>query len=118
MNGRMALHLPSFMKQVQIFYLNYATLFLLLSFISMLVAFKLTRRRRRSKLNLPSSPPRLQIIGNYHQLRKLPHRSFSNPLTKTQSSIDVAVGSASRLGGFLSKLSQRSYANPRPSFGE
>ncbi|XP_020211125.1 cytochrome P450 71A1 [Cajanus cajan] len=71
--GRMAEQcLPSFMKQMPCD-LN-ATLFTLLSIvISMLLVFKITRR---SKRNLPPSPPKLPIIGNYHQLGTLPHRSF------------------------------------------
>lgn len=52
-----------------------ATFFLLFSFfISMLLVFKLTRRTKHN--NLPPSPPKLPIIGNYHQLGTLPHRSF------------------------------------------
>ncbi|XP_061341158.1 phenylacetaldehyde oxime monooxygenase CYP71AN24-like [Gastrolobium bilobum] len=62
-----------FLKQVPYDLIN-ANLFVFLScFISMLLVFKLTRR---SKSNLPPSPPKLPIIGNYHQLGTLPHRSF------------------------------------------
>lgn len=73
--GRMTLlNLPSFLKQVP--YDQNATLFMFLPlfFISMLLVFKFTRRR--SKLNLPPSPPKLPLIGNFHQLGTLPHRSF------------------------------------------
>ncbi|KAL2346964.1 hypothetical protein Fmac_000964 [Flemingia macrophylla] len=69
----MDLHLPSCMKKMPCD-LN-TTLFMLLSFfIGTLLVFKL--RGRSSIQNLPPSPPKLPIIGNYHQLGTLLHRSF------------------------------------------
>ena len=41
--------------------------------ISIFFVLKLTRR---SKFNLPPSPPKLPFIGNLHQLGTLPHRSL------------------------------------------
>ncbi|KAK7353967.1 hypothetical protein VNO80_19423 [Phaseolus coccineus] len=80
----MALNLPWCMKQVT------DTLFLLFSFfISMLLVFKLTRR---TKHNLPPSPPKLPIIGNYHQLGTLPHRSFQTLSQKHGPLLSLNLG--------------------------
>lgn len=68
----MAQHLPSLLQQVP-YDLN-PTLFMFLScFITIMLVFKLLRRTKR---NPPPSPPKLPIIGNFHQLGTLPHRSF------------------------------------------
>ncbi|MBA0841511.1 hypothetical protein Goarm_003999 [Gossypium armourianum] len=58
-------------------------------FLSLILLFSLfvwLQLAKRKTLNLPLSPPKLPLIGNIHQLGKLPHRSLRD-LSKKYSSL-------------------------------
>ncbi|XVF49790.1 hypothetical protein PTKIN_Ptkin04bG0043700 [Pterospermum kingtungense] len=58
--------------------------------VSLLIWLKLEKGKKL--FNLPPSPPKLPIIGNIHQLGKLPHRSLRDLSTKYGSLLLLQLG--------------------------
>ncbi|CAF2040437.1 hypothetical protein HID58_033068 [Brassica napus] len=52
------------------------------------------KKMKRSKWNLPPSPPQFPIIGNLHQVGELPHRSLQRLAQRTGHVILVHLGMA------------------------
>ncbi|XP_065874632.1 cytochrome P450 71A1-like [Euphorbia lathyris] len=71
---------------------NIPFLFPLLPFFFLLLLLHMIITRTINKLKLPPSPPKLPIIGNLHQLGKLPHRYLRSISTKYGPILLVHLG--------------------------
>ncbi|GMH01230.1 hypothetical protein Nepgr_003069 [Nepenthes gracilis] len=63
-----------------------------LIFIAAVLKIFLSNKARKPKPNLPPSPPKLPLIGNLHQLGKMPHRSFNKLSQKLGPIIFLQLG--------------------------
>nr|DAD21192.1 TPA_asm: hypothetical protein HUJ06_022655 [Nelumbo nucifera] len=98
---------------------------ILLPFLSLpfllLFSFVFLFRLRRCSVKLPPSPPRIPIIGNFHQLGTLPHRSLRalsqkyGPLMLLHlGSVPLLVVSSSEMSMEITKI-QDTYFATRPA---
>ncbi|KAK8521189.1 hypothetical protein V6N12_005100 [Hibiscus sabdariffa] len=120
----MAIFQPEFLSQSSWFPIDGGILFsplvlslLLLLFTNCFLKFK----RRRSHWNSPPSPPKLPIIGNLHQLSRLPHRSLHSLSKKygplmllNLGQVPTLVISSSEIVEEIAKKHDITFAN-RPS---
>ncbi|GAB4860598.1 hypothetical protein Ancab_035759 [Ancistrocladus abbreviatus] len=61
-------------------------------FVAVFKIFFLTSKARKTKQNLPPSPPMLPLIGNLHQLGRMPHLSLSQLAEKLGPIIFLQLG--------------------------
>ncbi|KFK33557.1 hypothetical protein AALP_AA5G029100 [Arabis alpina] len=62
----------------------------LITFVSLIFVCK---KIKRSKWNLPPSPPKFPVIGNLHQIGELPHRSLQRLAERTGDVMLLYLGS-------------------------
>ncbi|XWS41105.1 hypothetical protein CRYUN_Cryun17cG0052200 [Craigia yunnanensis] len=78
---------------ITVFNLAWFSMILLFFYLQILIMKLLRKNRVESTCKLPPGPPKLPIIGNLHQLGKLPHQSFHKLSKKHGPIMSLKLGS-------------------------